>query len=314
MQNNLPFKNIFAIVNPKSGNGFALKHWSIIKTLIEQEIGCFEFAFTQGPGHATSLASDACYQSRDLVISIGGDGTNNEIVNGLMACRPNTSTPTLAFIPCGCGCDLAKNFRIGRRIKGAIEKIAQGTIDKIDVFKVIHTDSEGEKVARFGLNITSFGIGGLVDRLANASTKKLGGRVSFVISILKALSQYKNQQVRVSFDNGNLEEMVINNVVIANSRYFGGGLLIAPEAEIDDGLFDVVILGDLSKFEVILNWPKAYYGKHLSHPKVHHLRSKTIFAEPMNPRDEILIDLDGESSGRLPATFEIIPKVLPVLF
>lgn len=310
----IPFKNIFAIVNPKSGNGVSFKHWPKIKALIEKEIGRFEYAFTQGQGHATALASEACNKRHDLIISVGGDGTNHEIVNGLMAKREIDFIPTLAFIPCGCGCDLAKTLGISQDIQAAITGVATGTVHPIDVSLVSFTDRTGQRVSRYGLNITSFGIGGLVDRLTNSSTKFFGGKGSFVISILRALSQYNNQRVRISFDDGIPEELLINNVVMANGRYFGGGLQIAPCAELDDGFLDVVILGDLSTLEVILNWPKAYRGTHLSHPKVRHLRAKTIVAEPANPADEILIDLDGESPGQLPATFQIIPKALPVLY
>jgi YegS/Rv2252/BmrU family lipid kinase len=309
----MTYKKAFAVVNPNSANGSTARQWPQIEALLKAAIGPFEHAFTKAQGDATPLASQAAKDGCDLVISVGGDGTNNEVVNGLLAENMPAPGPTLGFVPRGTGGDLRKTLGIENTIEAAVRRIAEGSPKKIDAARMEITDHEGRTVTRHFVNITSFGIGGLVDQKVNSSTKALGGKASFFIGTVKAFAAYRNQRVRVSFDGAAAEEMTINNVAVANGRFFGGGMMIAPEAQIDDGLFDVVILGDLSLMEVIANGPKVYKGAHMPHPKIRHLRAKTVRAEPVDPADHVLLDVDGEAPGRLPATFQILPGALTVV-
>ena len=307
------FTKPFAIVNPNSANGSTRGQWPQIEALLKGAIGPFKHAFTKSQGDATPLALAAAKDGCDLVISVGGDGTNNEVVNGLLADGAPRPGPALAFVPRGTGGDLRKTLGIGNTVEAAVARIAGGSPRKIDAARMEITSHDGRTVVRHYVNIASFGIGGLVDAYVNSSTKALGGKASFFIGTIKAFAVYRNQRVRVSFDGGAPEEMVINNVAVANGRFFGGGMMIAPEAELDDGLLDVVILGDLSLPEVIGNGPKVYKGGHMPHPKIRFLRVKTVRAEPVNPDDKVLLDVDGEAPGRLPATFEILPGALTVI-
>jgi YegS/Rv2252/BmrU family lipid kinase len=307
------YKKPVAIVNPHSAAGSTKRQWPHIEKLLKDAIGDFEAVFTKSMGDATPLALEAAKGGADLIISIGGDGTNNEVVNGLLADGAPTVKPALAFVPRGTGGDLRKTLGIPNIVEEAVRRIAGGKPRKVDAGRMRITTHEGVEVTRHFINITSFGIGGLVDKNVNSSTKALGGKVSFMIGTLKAFLAFKNQKVRVSFDGGPSEEMVINNLAVANGRFFGGGMMIAPEADLSDGLFDVVILGDLSTMEVIANGSKVYKGTHMPHPKIRHLRARTVKAEPVDPAEQVLLDVDGEAPGRLPASFEILPSVLTVI-
>ncbi|MBI5529738.1 MAG: diacylglycerol kinase family lipid kinase [Deltaproteobacteria bacterium] len=309
----MKFVNPFAVVNPNSANGSTARQWPQIEALLKEAIGPFTHAFTKSQGDATPLAREAAHSGCDLVISVGGDGTNNEVVNGLLADGAPRPGPMLAFVPRGTGGDLRKTLGIENTVEAAVRRIAEGSQKKIDAARMEITDHEGRTVTRHFVNITSFGIGGLVDQKVNNSTKALGGKASFFIGTVKAFAAYRNQRVRVSFDGAAAEEMTINNVAVANGKFFGGGMMIAPEAQIDDGFFDVVILGDLTLWEVITNGTKVYKGRHMPHSKIRALRAKTVRAEPVNPEDRVLLDVDGEAPGRLPATFEILPAALTVV-
>jgi len=307
------FKKPVAIVNPNSANGSTAKQWPRIEALLKDAIGGFDTLFTQAQGDAAFLAIEAAKSNCDLIISVGGDGTSNEVVNGLLSDNAPENKPVLGIIPRGTGGDFRKTIGIPNVVEEAIKRISEGKQRKVDAGKMTITDHEGKSVTRYFLNITSFGIGGLVDKNVNNSTKALGGKVSFLIGTVKAFIAYKNQRVRLSFDGGPFEEMVINNVAVANGRFFGGGMMVAPQAELDDGLFDVIVMGDLSIAEVLKNGSKVYKGTHMPHPKIRMIRAKTVKAEPVDPAEHVLMDVDGEAPGRLPASFEIIPAALTII-
>jgi len=162
------------------------------------------------------------------------------------------------------------------------------------------------------INIASFGLSGLVDRYVNDSSKRLGGTLSFLAASARASLSYDNQRVRMRFDDGDPIDTIIKVCAIANGRYFGGGMYIAPEANLDDGLFDVVSVGDLSRLEMAMSSHRLYRGTHLTLDKVSHRRAKKVSAEPLDSTD-VLLDVDGETPGRLPATFTVVPKSLAVV-
>jgi diacylglycerol kinase family enzyme len=158
-------------------------------------------------------------------------------------------------------------------------------------------------------NIASFGVSGVVDRLVNESGKKLG-RLSFLWATARATLTYKNQRVQITFDGKDRVEATINTVAVANGRFFGGAMMVAPDAEVDDGVFDVVALGDLGFGDLLVSGRRIYKGTHVSMDKVSSRRAKVIEAEGIDPNAVIELDVDGESPGRLPARFEIVPGAL----
>jgi len=304
------------IVNPNSANGRTGREWLDIRAALFDSIGKFDEAATTGQGHATELVRKGLGDGAERIISIGGDGTNNEVVNGFFdGDQPVNPEACLGFVPRGTGGDLRKTLGIGRDPANWKAVLSAAKTRAVDLGLCEYVDHTGKQARRLFVNITSFGIGGLVDAKVNQSTKVFGGRVSFMIGMLRALAIYRNQpiQLTVKNDDGSIvmdESMLINNVAVANGQYFGGGMWIAPRAEIDDGLFDVVILGDLSKAGMLLKSGSLYKGTHLATPKVRSCRGSLVEA---TSDSEVLIDMDGEQPGRLPISLKVLPGVIKLI-
>ena len=201
-----------------------------------------------------------------------------------------------------------------RDIYEAGRVLVGGRQQKIDVGRVDFVDNQGQPTSRMFVNISSFGISGLVDDYVNKTTKAFGGKVSFFIATARAALAYQNQRVRLTFDDDPDQDVIrtINSVAVANGRYFGGGMFIAPDAELDDGLFDVVTIGDLRPTEMAVNGRRLYQGTHLGLDKVEHRRARVLRAEPLDSKP-IRLDVDGETPGVLPATFTLLPQALTMM-
>ena len=183
---------------------------------------------------------------------------------------------------------------------------------RIDVGRLeLTTPSGGKRTCMFA-NIASFGVSGVVDRLVNESGKKLG-RLSFMLATARATWAYKNQRVQLVFDGGERVEATINTVAVANGKFFGGAMMVAPQAELDDGLFDVICMGDLTFGDLLKSGRRLYSGTHLGMAKVTSRRARVVEAEPIEPGAIVELDVDGEAPGVLPARFEIVPRALWVV-
>ncbi len=303
-------RKTFIVVNPNSANGSTARAWPLMEERIRRRIGAFDSAFTEYPRQATELTREAVAKGYEQIVSVGGDGTNNEVVNGFFDGERQIN-PDCAFcnISRGTGGDFRKTFGWDLTLESAIERIAGEHIRPIDVGRFSYRDHDGKDTGSYFANITSFGMSGLVDHICNTSSKALGGKMSFLLATLRALLRYKNQRVRLKIDDHFDEELTINVVSVANGRFYGGGMMIAPQAEIDDGLFDVVIMGDLNKREIIASSSHIYKGTHLQLPKFRVIRGKRIVAES---DQDVYIDMDGEQPGMLPCVFENHHRVLPL--
>ncbi|HEY5920568.1 MAG TPA: diacylglycerol kinase family protein [Kofleriaceae bacterium] len=300
------------IVNPKSQGGRLGKRWAELAETIGRAFP-FDEAVTQGPGDATRLAREALKAGAERIVAIGGDGTINEVVNGFFSDTgaPLAPNASFALIPFGTGGDFRRTMNIPVEVADAAAVIKANHKRHIDVGKLELTTHAGTKQLRMFANIASFGVSGVVDRLVNESGKKFG-RLSFAVATARATWSYKNQRVQLIFD-GNVNDRVeatINTVAVANGRYFGGKMKIAPHAEVDDGLFDVVSMGDLGFGDLLKSGRRLYEGTHLSMDKVTSRRARIVEAEPVDPNAVVELDVDGESPGRLPARFEIVPAAL----
>lgn len=303
------------IVNPNSAGGQTRRRWSQLEASIGDAMGEFRALFTERPGHATELARAALREGADLVIAMGGDGTTNEVVNGFFdgteRVRPGAS---FAVLPAGTGGDFIKTTGSPRLLADAARGIAQQRAHPrvIDAARLTYLDSDGASAMRHFINIASFGVGGLVDRYVNRSSKKLGGKASFLLATVRASFAYKNARCRIRLDGGEPVERKIYSVAVANGRYFGGGMHIAPGAKLDDGRFDVVTIGDVSVATMFLNTSKIYAGTHIALPFVTVEHATRVDAEATDG-EEVLLDVDGEQPGRLPATFELLPGAISVV-
>ncbi len=305
-------RKCFVVVNPNSANGSTGRHWSEMEQQIKDTIGEFDWKFTRNMGDATNITKDAINDGFDLVVAVGGDGTNNEVINGFFDQEEQLNPEcAFSFICRGTGGDFRKTFGWSVDLSEALERIKGGKTNQIDLGRFSYIDHDQKEQIKHFINITSFGIGGLVDHYVNRTSKVLGGKASFMMATGRALLAYHNQEVRLRVDDNFDQTLKINNVAIANGKFFGGGMMVAPDAEVDDGLFDVVILGDLTKMEVIKHSGEIYKGTHLGQKKIMHTRGKKVIAETFG--ENVLLDMDGEQPGKLPCVFEVLPKVAPLI-
>ena len=270
-----------------------------------------DILMTERPGQASEMARDAVRAGCQVLVAVGGDGTVNEVLNGLSEAGASAdSRVVLGTIPLGSGCDLARSLGLSRKIPEALEALEKKNVVRIDVGRVHLTGLSGQKETRLFANIGDLGAGGVVVQQASRSPRVLGRRPNYFWGILAAALSYKARMVSVSIDGGQPVELAVRNMIIANGRYFGRGFLAAPQARMDDGLFDIVNIGDFSTVESVRYLPSLYRGTYLGLKKVRHYRGKTVEVEAAQ---EVLIELDGELAGKLPATFEVVPGAVDII-
>lgn len=295
------------VVNPRSANGTTARVWPSLLARARAVLGGAEAVLTEGPFHAAELARRGLRDGFDRIVAVGGDGTNHEVVNGFFdRGRPVRPDASFACIPRGTGCDFLRTFGLSRDPEALLDRMARSSPRPIDVGWMRCAGSRGVEERAF-LNIADFGIGGRTVARVNRTTKSMGGLMSFLFGTLGTFASWKGERVRMRFDGGSWEERAITGVNVANGQFFGGGMRIAPEARLDDGLFDVVIVDDMPKLSLLRGMPALYRGRHLGRSRVTLRRARRVEAEADG---EVLIDADGEQPGRLPAVFELLPGAL----
>ncbi len=299
------------VANPMSANGALGRRWPELERTIASRFGRFDHRFTERKGDAAGIVRRALDDGYEMVVAMGGDGTIGEVVDGFFregaAVNPEA---VLGVLPFGTGGDFRKTIGAPKDLaEGAASLRGDATL-RIDVGRLRYTrEGGGEGLCHFA-NIASFGIGGLVDEYVNTSSKALGGRLSFAWATFRAMRVFKPQRARLRLDDRPAFELQLHNVAVANGRYFGGGMKVAPHAALDDGLFDVVTLGPMSMGDLLLRGHKIYSGTHLELPQVREERARVVEAEPVERGERILLDVDGEVPGLLPARFELLPAAL----
>jgi diacylglycerol kinase (ATP) len=296
------------VVNPAARGGAGGKLWPALGAEARKLGLGDEHVLTEGPGHATTLVRDALSRGVQRIVAVGGDGTSNEVLNGFFA-EDGTALgdgAALGLLAIGTGRDTIRTYGIPKKPKRALQVLATGTTRRVDVGRATFAVPGGGNGSRMFLNVGSCGLTGAVAERAERTSNRFGGTACFLYATVGTFVAWKNRRFHVELD-GEPRDQVANNVIVANGRSFGGGIRIAPEAEPDDGLFDVLIWGDVSKLDLALNLPKLYRGTHLRHPKLDLGRRRTVLVEPETPMP---IELDGELPGTTPATFEIAPGAL----
>ena len=296
------------IVNPEAANGAVGKNWPRIRDFLQAEGARFDAALTEKPGHATQLARQALNDGFRTIVAVGGDGTVNEVINGLVVEGSVDPEATLGIIPWGTGADFTRMLGIPRDYMEACRHLLRSEPQSVDLGRITCL-REGQEVERYFINAAGLGFDGEVAEIVNRFPKVLGGTITYLTCLLIGLVTYRNKNIELSFDGQPVRGRV-NSVVVCNGRYFGGGMFIAPGAALDDGLFYVVILGNLNKLEVVVNLPRIYKGTHLTHPKVSHFSAKEIHVEA---KERMFLQAEGELIGEAPATFQMIPRALRVL-
>ncbi|MBM4353248.1 MAG: diacylglycerol kinase family lipid kinase [Deltaproteobacteria bacterium] len=304
------FKTL-VVVNPNSSNGRTGRIWPDLQAELSKRIGTFEHRFTSRQGEGEALARDALQAGFEMVVSVGGDGTHSEVANGFFADGiPIRTDAVLGVVTSGTGGDLRRTLGMDKGPFAALDRLSGTTVRPHDVGRYTFVDAQGVRRTRVFINILSFGIGGLVDKLVNSTTKALGGKASFFIATLRALARFSPPEVTVELDEGEPRTARIHNVAVAIGRFFGGGMEVAPEARPDDGLFDVVGFEGMSTFGFVSLGGSIYKGRHLARPNVTLARARRIVARC--DQAEVLLDVDGEQPGRLPLEIEILPGALKI--
>lgn len=304
------------IVNPKSASGATRDNWSAIASDLRTHFGPFQVAFTKGPGDGIELAKRSAEEGRTFIIACGGDGTINEIANGILLSKTDCE---LGIFPSGTGGDFRRTLGIPSELREAARALRDGQTRSIDVGKITFQNKDDQPETRFFLNISSFGLAASIIERVKTSTSlnwipldTIRGRASFALSTLQEVVGLDSTRVRIKIDDGEETPLTTVNFCIANARYFGGGMMIAPEAKLADGFLDVINIGDIKTAKIILNAYTLYRGTHLDLPEVKDKLAKRIEARPFNDGDEVHIEVDGELLGKLPAIYEVVPGALKI--
>ena len=298
------------IVNPQAGNGRTEKIWPNIESALEKSIGSFEVLQTTCRGDATDLSRRILAVDTVRIVAVGGDGHLNEVLNGFIENDlPVNPEARLSFVMTGTGCDFQRSLGIYGKWQNAAAKLKDAKVRKIDVGKVTYTAADKTQKIRYFDNIASFGLSGAVDHCLEHSRLRdyLGGSPLFLWATIKTVFTHPNQSIRFRINDGPEEEICSRLGLLANGRYFGGAMHAAPEAELDDGLLDLLMLKEISVAKFLWHLPKIYKGTHLKIPEIFFQKVRKFTAESS---EQVILDIDGESPGYLAATFEVLPKIL----
>jgi YegS/Rv2252/BmrU family lipid kinase len=242
---------------------------------------------------------------------VGGDGTLNEVVNGFFDETGSIRKDAfLGFVPNGTGCDFSRSVPIPSGVRASLETIREGHVRKIDLGRIRFRNHQGGTTTRYFHNIASFGLGGEVVDRVNRTSKARGPFFSFIWGTIVSLFTYEKKRIRLTVDDGDERTVDVFNIAVANGRFHGGGMLVAPDAVTDDGLFQVTVIGAMILPLVFWHLPKLYTGKIKSIRQVSMQTGRRVTAAS---EQRVLLDIDGEQPGTLPAEMEIVPEAISII-
>lgn len=296
------------IRNPVSGGRSGQAGWLRVRRELDRHFPLIE-EYETVAGGTPLLARRIVEAGVDLVIAVGGDGTISEVADGILS-SSHPETP-LAFVPAGTGGDYARNFDLPRQPAAIADAIVRAPLRKVDAGLLHCRAEDGATTARHFINIASFGVSGDVVRSVNAAERGgwLPGSVRFFIHSLRSILRYRPHQVRLVLDGREVHAGPVTTVAIANGGWFGGGMHVAPAADLSDGLFEVAVLGGAPTLETLMLLRKIYSGAHVGDPRVGFYRARSVLAEPLDDRPALL-EADGETPGSIAASFEMKPAAL----
>lgn len=303
------------IVNPKSAGGSTKDSWASKASDVRAHFGAFQVAFTKKAGDGIELAKKHSENGRKFIIACGGDGTINEVANGILQSGKDVE---LGILPSGTGGDFRKTLNVPQETREAARVLQNGETKRIDVGRVTFQNFENETVTRFFLNVASFGLSAAINEKVKEKDyfkwlpiDALRGKAKYALSTLEKVLDTDYLTVRVKIDEKDEKSLNTLNFCVCNARFFGGGMKIAPDAKLTDGLFNVVNIGDIKTLKILLKAHTLYRGTHYDLAEVKNSLAKKIEVSPLN-NQQIHIETDGELPGKLPAIFEIIPNALKI--
>ena len=303
------------IVNPMARKGKAGKRWPEIEATLKRHVPAFDVAFTSAPGAATAMAREALAQGYDVFVPVGGDGTANEVLNGIVAQdRMINPASALCAIPAGTANELCRSVGLLADPEAPYRAVSQGRLHRLDMVRAQcqALAGDGSEIVRYGYQATSFGLAAQISYKTSASKyiKKLGGQFSYYyVTLIETItSQY--QSFRIGIDDAAPIETSALTGLICNLEYGGGGMRLAPGASGVDGILDLIMFNDIARREILLQKPSwLFEGRHIDHPKVSRHSGRRF---RITSTRDALVDADGEAIGRLPLTVQILPGALQV--
>lgn len=300
----------FLVVNPRSAGGQTGKRWAELSAQVGRSIGEFGQEFTAGAMDAARIARKAIQDGYECIVAVGGDGTINEVVNGFFhEGRAINPSAALGIIPRGTGGDFRRAFGWDLELESALARLRTDKTEPFDVGLVEYTNHEGQQERRYFANIASLGVSAVVANEVNTSNKALGGNMAFVWGTVKGMFRFDPPTVKLRADGGEQQVLPINMVAVANGRYFGSGMCVAPDALTHDGLFDITIWTGYTLKDFIFRSKGIYSGEHVTWKGTRRQQCRTFEAESASGQ-EVLIEIDGEVPGRLPAKMTMLPAAI----
>lgn len=300
------------IVNPASAGGRTGRTWPTVAAALREAGVSFDSALTTAPGEATVLTRQALAEGWPAVVAAGGDGTVHEVVNGFFDDDGVAigAAARVGLVPLGTGGDFRRTFAFSTDPAEAGAILRAGRIRRIDLGRVTFERPDGSRGVRIFCNIADAGLGGEVVHRVNNGVRLGSGRLTFLLASGVSLLTWQNRRLRVEAD-GDTEEVTVQQAVVANARYYGGGMCVAPQAEPDDGLLDLVLVGDVGRLQNLRLMGPLRAGTHLDGRfPITSRRARRVTVEA---EDQVRLDVDGEQPGRVPATFEVIPGALELI-
>jgi diacylglycerol kinase (ATP) len=296
------------IVNPTAGANSTHRKWPGISSLLKKVGLAFDYQFTEGKGHAIELARTAVEKGYKCLVAVGGDGTIHEVANGILQ-KGSADLTSLGIICTGTGSDLSRSIGISHDYDQACRNLANPKEITIDI-GLVQYHKKGRNLQRYFVNSAGIGFDATVVDATEKLPKYFGGTIPYLTGLIRSFLFYRNKEVTFKIGDQPAQRARILSLVVANGRYFGGGMQIAPEAKLNDSLLDMIVLGNFGKIELLKNLKKVYSGTHLTHPKVKLVKDSRIVIESAQ---KFLLHADGELLGEGPVVFSLLPKSLTLL-
>ncbi|UCG31183.1 MAG: diacylglycerol kinase family lipid kinase [candidate division WOR-3 bacterium] len=304
-------KKVHAIINPHAGYGKAGKRWPLILEYLQSSGFDVTWRLTERRWHASDIAQEYAREGARLIISVGGEGVMNEIVNGLFNYKKTSGTmPTLAMIPAGTGTDLSRTLHISKEYRKAVDLIKNGREMLMDAGRMVF-EREGRTWTRYFINAADTGLGGAVARLSNSLPKVLGGFLTFLLASLAALLSFRRMKLQIWVDDKLVDSGLMTIVGALNGQYFGGGMHAAPMAVVDDGIMEFMYVKDTNFIKFISKvLARVYAGEHLAYHKVYLCKGRQL---KVVSEKVFLAEVDGEVERARTIHLDIVPKSVSIL-
>jgi diacylglycerol kinase (ATP) len=300
---------LHVIVNPMSGNGWTRRYWSRIDQRLRSQGYAVDYRYTECPGDGARLGREAVASGVAEIVVVGGDGTLNEVVNGILSGPAQPPDDLIvSLLPCGSGRDFSRSLGI-RSFEHAVEVLANGEVIEVDVGR-IHFTRDGSETTCYFVNAADVGIGAETVARLKGSSKRLGGFLTYLIGAASTIIAFRGRPVTVRVDGEQVHDGPAAMVALANGRFHAAGMRLAPMARLQDGMLDILILQDVPKWKLLGSLlPRVYFGWHIGHPAVSHRRGRKVEVTASDPQ---WFETDGEQPGTTDLRAEVVPGALRV--